>query len=189
MIDLLLTICALFLFLKNKKIKQAHPDHEQYLNKKIEMYDKMALIFCEDMTWSSAKSFSDIGSEKSNDPNIDFEKALKGKQVTASNSALSGASSHRKRSRANHDAKYDKFSEQLQKLELAIKKLKKDKLDVKELYEEVMKIEGFDEVMLASAFDYLVDNEKVAKAFMAKNARLQTLWLENFFNKNGAYGN
>ena len=159
------------------------------------MYDKMALIFCEDMTWSSAKSFSDIDSEKkifeleSNDPNIDFEKALKGKQVTASNSALSGASSHRKRSRANQDAKYDKFSEQLQKLELAIKKLKKDQLDVKELYEEVMKIEGFDEVMLASAFDYLVDNEKVAKAFMAKNARLQTLWLENFFNKNGTYGN
>ena len=52
-----------------------------------------------------------------------------------------------------------------------------------------MKKESFEEVMLASAFDYLVDNERVAKAFMAKNARLRTLWLESFFNKNGVYGN
>ena len=58
-----------------------------------------------------------------------------------------------------------------------------------ELYEEVMKIERFSEVMLAFAFDHLVDNERVAKAFMAKNARLRTLWLESFFNQNGTYGN
>ena len=42
------------------------------------------------------------------------------------------------------------------------KKLKKDQLDVNELYEEVMKIERFSEVMLAFAFDHLVDNERVA---------------------------
>ncbi|XP_050252990.1 TMV resistance protein N-like isoform X2 [Quercus robur] len=174
----------------------AHPDHEQYLNKKIEMYDKMALIFCKDnATWGSAKSFSGIESEKrileleSNALDIDFEKASKGKQVSSSNAALSGASSLRKRSRMNQDANYGKFSKQLRKVELAIKKLKKDQLDVNELYEEVMKIERFNEVMLAFAFDYLVDNERVAKAFMAKNARLRTLWLESFFNQNGIYGN
>ena len=105
---------------KNKK--QAHPDHEQYLNKKIEMYDKMALIFCKDnATGSSTKSFSGIESEKrileleSNALDIDFEKASKGKQVSSSNAALSGASSHRKRSRTNQDANYGKFSKQLQK--------------------------------------------------------------------------
>ena len=194
MIDLLLTICALFLFLKNKKIKQAHPDHEQYLNKKIEMYDKMAVFFCKDLaTRSSALSFSDIDSEKmivdseANDPDIDFEKVSKGEQVISSNAALCGTSSNRKRSRANQGANFDKFSKQLRKVELAIKELKKDRLDMKELYEEVMKIKRFDEVKLASAFDYLVDNERVAKAFMAKNAGLRSLWLENFFNKNGGY--
>ena len=179
-----------------KKKKQAHPDHEQYLNKKIEMYDKMALIFCKDnATGSSTKSFSGIESEKrileleSNALDIDFEKASKGKQVNSSNAALSGASSNRKRSRTNQDSNYGKFSKQLRKVELAIKKLKKDQLDVNELYEEVMKIERFSEVMLAFAFDHLVDNERVAKAFMAKNARLRTLWLESFFNQNGIYGN
>ena len=91
---------------------------------------------------------------------IDPEKASKGKQDSSSNATLSGASSHRKRS------------------------CEKDQLNVKELYEEVMKIERFDEDMLASAFDYLVDNERLAKAFMAKNARLRTLWLEKFFNQN-----
>ena len=152
----------------------------------------MLLFFGEDMaTWSSAKSFSDIDSEKrildleSNDLDIDFEKVSKEKQVCSSNAALSQGRSHRKRSRAN----CDKFSKQLGKVELAIKKPKKDQLDVNELYEEVMKIESFKEVMLASAFDYLVHNERVAKAFMAKNARLRTLWLESFFNKNGVYGN
>ena len=192
MIDLFLTICGIFLFKKKKKKKQAHPDHEQYLNKKIEMNDKMALIFCKDVaTWSSTKSFSDIDSEKrivdleSNDPDIDFEKASKGEQVSSSNAA----SCHRKRSRANQDANYGKISKQLRKVELAIRELEEGQLDMKELYEEVMKIEGFDEVMLASAFDYLVDNERAAKAFMAKNARLRTFWLENFCNKNGTYGN
>ena len=178
--------------------KQAHPDHGQYLNKKIEMYDEMALLFGKDTArWSSAKSFSDIDSEKRIDDLesicediIDFEKASKGKQVGSSNTAFSQARSHRKRSCANvnQDANNDKFSK-LGKIELAIKKLKKDQLDVNELYEEVMKIKRFDKVMLESALDYLVINERVGWAFMAKNTRLRTLWLENFFNKNGGYGN
>ncbi|XP_075648613.1 TMV resistance protein N-like [Castanea sativa] len=92
---------------------------------------------------------------------IDPEKASKGKQDSSSNATLSGAISHRKRSR------------------------EKDQLNVEDLYEEVMKIAGFDEHMLASAFDHLVDNERLARAFMAKNARLRTLWLEKFFIENG----
>ncbi|XP_057512763.1 uncharacterized protein LOC130794816 [Actinidia eriantha] len=42
-----------------------------------------------------------------------------------------------------------------------------------EIPEEIMKIESYDEVMLAKAFDYLVEKEKLAKAFMAKNDRLR----------------
>ena len=162
------------------------------------MYDEMALVFGKDMaTWSSAKFVSDIDSEKrivdleSNDLDIvDFEKASKGKQFNSSNVAFFQARSHR-RSHANATqyANYDKFSEQFEKIEQAIKKLKKDEPDVKELYEEVMKTEGFDEVMLGSAFDYLLSNEREAQAFIVKNAELRTSWLESFFNKNGGYEN
>jgi hypothetical protein len=46
-----------------------------------------------------------------------------------------------------------------------------------------MKTEGFDEEMLATAFDYLVQEEKVGRSFMAKNANLRKILLENFFTK------
>ena len=145
------------------------------------MYDEMSLIFGEDTaTWSSAKSLTDIDSKKrivdleSNDLDIDFEKASKRKQVSSSNAALSGASSHRKRSKRSRANVNRQFSEQLGiPVELAIEKKKKKKQhnttlkrgqpDVNELF-EVVKIERFVEVMLAAAFGYLLDNERVAKA-------------------------
>ncbi|KAI8549738.1 hypothetical protein RHMOL_Rhmol06G0048600 [Rhododendron molle] len=126
-----------------------------------------------------------------------FEEGSKGKYA-ASSSEVPGlpvqARSHRKRSRAE-DERYDKLSTQLEevglatktKLEevgLAIKKLTDDRLNVNDLYEEVMKIEGFDELRLALAFDHLVENEKGAKAFMVKNARLRRAWLEGFLKTN-----
>jgi len=38
-----------------------------------------------------------------------------------------------------------------------------------------MKIEGFDEITLGDAFDYLVQNEMLEKVFMAKNANLRKI--------------
>uniref|UniRef100_A0A2N9I705 Uncharacterized protein n=1 Tax=Fagus sylvatica TaxID=28930 RepID=A0A2N9I705_FAGSY len=43
---------------------------------------------------------------------------------------------------------------------------------------------GFAEEMLALAFDYMIQEEKVGRAFMAKAPRLRKLWLENYFTKN-----
>uniref|UniRef100_A0A2N9J5S0 Uncharacterized protein n=1 Tax=Fagus sylvatica TaxID=28930 RepID=A0A2N9J5S0_FAGSY len=57
-------------------------------------------------------------------------------------------------------------------------------VDTNELYEAVMSTEGFPEEMLASAFDYMVQEEKVGKAFMVKAPRLRKLWLDNYFTKN-----
>jgi hypothetical protein len=51
-------------------------------------------------------------------------------------------------------------------------------------YEEVMKIEGFEESMLASAFDHLNVDEVLATSFMLKNDRPHKQWLENFFYQN-----
>uniref|UniRef100_A0A2K1XCF9 Myb/SANT-like domain-containing protein n=1 Tax=Populus trichocarpa TaxID=3694 RepID=A0A2K1XCF9_POPTR len=66
---------------------------------------------------------------------------------------------------------------------LAIQSLSKNQLDVNVLYAEVMKIEGFDEITLGEAFDHLVQNEMLAKAFMAKNANLRKNWVQNFVNQ------
>lgn len=103
--------------------------------------------------------------------------------TTSSSEAPTQARPHRKRNR-DEDEGYDKLSSQIGEVALAIKKLSDDRLDVKDLYAEVMKIEGFDEFTLASTFDHLVENEKVAKAFMVKSARLRRAWLEGFFNMN-----
>ncbi|KAG5543279.1 hypothetical protein RHGRI_016126 [Rhododendron griersonianum] len=139
---------------------------------------------------------------------VAFEEGSKGKYA-ASSSEVPGlpvqARSHQKRSCAE-DERYDKLSTQLEEVGLAtktkleevdlatktkleevgsaIKKLTDDRLNVNDLYEEVMKTEGFDELTLALAFDHLVENEKVAKAFMVKNARLRRAWLEGFLKTN-----
>ena len=57
-------------------------------------------------------------------------------------------------------------------------------VDANEIYEVVMSTEGFAEEMLASAFDYMIQEEKVDRAFMAKAPKLRKLWLENYFTKN-----
>jgi hypothetical protein len=44
-----------------------------------------------------------------------------------------------------------------------------------------MKVEGYDEFMLVSAFDHLLGDEKLAKGFLVKNAKLKKFWLDNFF--------
>jgi hypothetical protein len=56
-------------------------------------------------------------------------------------------------------------------------------LDVNALYTKVMKIEGFDEITLGDAFDHLVQNKMLAKAFMVKNVNLRKLWIQNFMNQ------
>ena len=45
-----------------------------------------------------------------------------------------------------------------------------------------MKMDGFEENMLAFAFDHLNGDEKQAKSFMLKNDKFCRQWLQNFFN-------
>ena len=82
----------------------------------------------------------------------------------------------------NENNPCNQIFEQLKEIIVSLEALKQGPNAV-ELYEVVMKIEGFDEEMLATAFDYLVQEEKVGRSFMAKNANLRKIWLENFFTK------
>jgi hypothetical protein len=60
-------------------------------------------------------------------------------------------------------------------LHSAFQNLSKNQFDVNELFTEVMKIEGFDEITLGVAFDHLVQNEMLTKAFMVKNANFRKI--------------
>jgi hypothetical protein len=60
-------------------------------------------------------------------------------------------------------------------LHSAFQNLSKNQFDVNELFTEVMKIEGFDEITLGVAFEHLVQNEMLTKAFMVKNANFRKI--------------
>jgi hypothetical protein len=48
-----------------------------------------------------------------------------------------------------------------------------------------MKVEGHDEFMLASAFDYLNRDVREARRFLVKNAKLRKFWLDSFSKNHG----
>ena len=65
---------------------------------------------------------------------------------------------------------------------MTLKKINWGPVDYTALYNEEMAMmaDGYSEDMLATAFDHLCENEKAARGFLAKNARLRKLWLDGF---------
>ena len=84
---------------------QAHCKHAKFLNKKIEMYDELAIIVGNDTaTGSFSKSYVDIENEPNNGNSTEFvadngEEGVvdKGKNVVESSTTGSGISKSRKR--------------------------------------------------------------------------------------------
>lgn len=72
------------------------------------------------------------------------------------------------------------MTEKLGEVAAALTKISANKLDINQLHDEIMKIEGYSEEFLDSVFDHLVQNEKLGKAFMAKSQRLRLISLERF---------
>ena len=104
-------------------------------------------------------------------------------KITDSFSSRSKGMSHRKRSRdVSEENSYSEVASQPKEIVITLKN--QGPVDANGLYEAVMKTEGFAEEMLASAFDYLVQEEKVGRSFMAKAPKLIKIWLENYFTKN-----
>ncbi|KAJ6947615.1 hypothetical protein NC651_002096 [Populus alba x Populus x berolinensis] len=168
--------------------KQAHPNHDKFLNKKLDMYEAMIIVVGKDMaTGNYAKSYADVNLEESTEEHSisienegEYEETYKGKETSSSSTQKR---QHRKRNRMYKDDGIKKLSKQIGNVAFAIQSLSKNQLDVNALYTEVMKIEGFDEITLGDAFDHLVQNEMLAKAFMAKNANLRKIWVQNFVNQ------
>ena len=77
----------------------------------------------------------------------------------------------------------EKLSKQIEDVAFAIQNFSKNQLDVNALYTKVMKVEGFNEITIGDAFNHLIQNEMLAKAFMTKNANLRKIWVKNFVNQ------
>uniref|UniRef100_A0A2N9H583 Uncharacterized protein n=1 Tax=Fagus sylvatica TaxID=28930 RepID=A0A2N9H583_FAGSY len=174
----------------------AHPNHDQYLNKKIKLFDQMATVVRGMVTGGSLgdvempninpfdnQDFDLEGDEPDSVSNEKFMESSNDNIKESSNENSSKRRSNRKiRRGVNENNPCNQISEQLKEIVVSLKALKQGP-DAAELYEVVMKTEGFDEEMLAIAFDYLVQEEKVGRSFMAQNANLRKIWLENFFTK------
>ncbi|XP_030964726.1 uncharacterized protein LOC115985994 [Quercus lobata] len=166
----------------------AHRKHAEYLNKKIEFYDELAIVVRKDTaTGGFAKFGVDIENEPDNGDSAEFvadnvEECVveKGKNANESSTIGSGISKSRKRGRAASnvdDSVLTDLSDQLKEIAGALKEINRGPVDYTTLYNEVMAMmaEGYSEDMLATAFDHLCENEKTARGFLAKNARLRKL--------------
>ncbi|KAL4601824.1 hypothetical protein ACB092_10G010000, partial [Castanea dentata] len=170
----------------------AHRKHADFLNKKIEMYDELAIVVGKDLaTGSFVKSYVDIDTEHDNAESTEMvadngEEGVvdKGKNVVESSTTGSTLSKSRKRGRAppSDDSALTDLSDQLKKIVVALKEISRGPVDFNSLYSEVMAMaaDGYSEDMLGTAFDHLCENKKVARGFLAKNAKLRKLWMDSY---------
>ncbi|KAL4596274.1 hypothetical protein ACB092_12G151900 [Castanea dentata] len=170
-----------------------HRKRAKFLNKRIEMYDELAIVMGKDMAISSfAKSYVDIDTQQDNEEDIEIgdvngEEGMadKGKNVVESSATRSTISKSRKRGHApstNDSVMIDQF-DQLKEIAVALKEINRGPIDYTSLYSEVMAmmLDGYSEDMLATTFDHLCKNKKAARGFLAKNTKLRKLWMDSYF--------
>ena len=65
---------------------------------------------------------------------------------------------------------------------MALKEINREPVDYNSLYAKVMVMvaDGYNENVLTIAFNYLCENEKAAKGFLAKNAKLRKFWMDGY---------
>ena len=168
----------------------AHRKHVEFLNKKIEMYDELAIVVGKDMaTGSFAKSYVDLDTRQENDDDTKIvanngeegvvDKGEKGKNAVESSTMRSIVSKSCKRGRAPliDDNVLIDLSNQLKEIIVALKEINQGPVDYTNPYSEVMAMasDGYSEDMLATAFDHLCESKKAARGFLAKNAKLRKL--------------
>jgi hypothetical protein len=151
------------------------------------MYEAMTIIVGKNMvTRNYIKSYADINLEENTEVQSilienegEYEETSRGKETSSSSAQKR---QHKKRNRMYEDDSVEKLSTKIGNVAFGIQSLSKNQLNVNELYIEVMKIKGFEEIALGDAFDHLVQNEMLAKAFMTKYDNLRKIWVQNFVN-------
>ena len=108
----------------------------------------------------------------------------KGKNVVESSTTGSTISKSRKRGRAppSDDSVLTDLSDQLKEIAMALKEINQGPIYYNSLYSKVMAmvVDGYSEDMLTTASDHLCENEKAAKGFLAKNAKLRKFWMDGY---------
>ena len=157
------------------------------------MYDELAIVVGKDTaTGGFSKSYVNIENEPDNGDSAEFvadnveeDVVEKGKNAVESSTTGLGISKSRKRgcapSNADNSVLTD-LSDQLKEIAVTLKEINRCPVDYTALYNEVtaMMEDGYSEDMLATTFNHLCENEKVARGFLANNARLRKLWLDGF---------
>uniref|UniRef100_A0A803LIU8 DDE Tnp4 domain-containing protein n=2 Tax=Chenopodium quinoa TaxID=63459 RepID=A0A803LIU8_CHEQI len=162
---------------------QENPSHEKYFNQKIDMYEEIAIVASKDMARGDFyKSFADI--ELSNENGQGQPTSMTENGPSKSDSATSSKPrQHRKRTRGEDDTcDLQQISNQLGEVVSALKKFSNNQLDMEKLYEEIMKMDDFEEVVRDAAFDHLVEREMLATSFLTKSKPLRRVWIQNFIN-------
>jgi hypothetical protein len=111
-------------------------------------------------TGNYAKSYADVNLEENSEEQSirienegEYEESYKGKEISSSSTQKR---QHRKRNHMYEDDGLEKLSKQIGDVTFAIQSLSKNQLDVNTLYTEVMKIEGFDEIILGDAWQKML---------------------------------
>uniref|UniRef100_A0A803MYM4 Uncharacterized protein n=1 Tax=Chenopodium quinoa TaxID=63459 RepID=A0A803MYM4_CHEQI len=161
---------------------QEYPKYEKFLNRKIDMYEEMAIVVGKDLARGNfSKTFSDIdvdASMESGQPSMTIDSVPSKAESKADSGTSSGSRPHRKRSRTDEGSEMEHISAQLQEVVSALKKFSNNQLDVEKLYDEIMKMEDIEEGVRVAVFDHLVEREMLAKAFLTKSFPLRKLWIE-----------
>jgi len=93
MINIILFVIFIFTFVSKMLYnEQAHPNHDKYLNKKLDMYEAMTIVVRKDMaTGNYAKSYADINLEENIEEQSisienegEYEETSKGKETSSS---------------------------------------------------------------------------------------------------------
>jgi hypothetical protein len=119
--------------------EQAHPNHDKYLNKNLDMYEAMTIVVEKDMaTGNYIKSFADINLEEnievqsiSIENEGEYEETSKGKETS---SFSTQKRQHKKRNQMYEDDSVEKLSKKIGDVAFAIQSLSKNQLDVNEIY-------------------------------------------------------
>ena len=154
------------------------------------MYDKMAIVVRKDMATGNyfaghvemeepGVSLDDVGH---NEHGAESEAVSNRINIESSSAHSNKFKSPKRKHESSDDKLFINLNEQLKEVAVALKALNEGSVNVDTLYNEVMAIEGFEEDLLASAFDHLANDKNLRRAFLAKNDRFRKHWLEKFFN-------
>ncbi|KAK3138717.1 hypothetical protein QOZ80_5AG0372530 [Eleusine coracana subsp. coracana] len=166
---------------------EAHPKDAEFLNKPIENYQQMEIIFAnglatEKFTMGSSEALgspSDFAesSLKSEDAKVPTEPSTKAQDVA-------GVGSKRKRSMLSDDdvIVMGGMTTAVNNVAEAIRETKVDDFHP-DLYGAVMFMPGFIEEALMAAYSHLLDNKAHGSAFVAMSNSHRVLWLRTYLAK------